>query len=55
MALNIRNAQAERLAARVVTLTGETKTAASPRPCVSGWSDWSAHPAGAAWRTTSMS
>jgi len=28
MALNIRNAQAERLAARVVTLTGETKTAA---------------------------
>ena len=28
MALNIRNAEAERLAARVVTLTGETKTAA---------------------------
>jgi len=28
MALNIRNAEAERLAERVVTLTGETKTAA---------------------------
>jgi antitoxin VapB len=28
MALNIRNAETERLAERVVTLTGETKTAA---------------------------
>ncbi|WP_295438317.1 type II toxin-antitoxin system VapB family antitoxin [uncultured Thiodictyon sp.] len=28
MALNIRNAETERLAERVITLTGETKTAA---------------------------